>query len=227
MEGKAFSRKKKQLLPHKVINIQQVGSNAYTIDISKSHFFMPGQIIAIALNADSDEPRLYSIASGTNEKHYRILFDINPKGEITPKLAHLNIGDEIFISEPFGKFIGTAEPAYWIGTGTGIAPFISMCLSGIHHNKTLLHGSRTLSNFYFQDLFSAEMKDRYLRFCTQEKSPDVIEGRLTEYLKASKELPKSIKYYLCGSAEMIINVREILVEQKGIPYENIISEIYF
>ena len=35
-----------------------------------------------------------------------------------------------------------------------------------------------------------------------------------------------LKYYLCGSAEMVVEIRDILIE-KGIPFDRIISEIYF
>jgi ferredoxin--NADP+ reductase len=34
------------------------------------------------------------------------------------------------------------------------------------------------------------------------------------------------KYYLCGSAEMVVESREILIS-KGIPFNNIVAEIYF
>ena len=33
-------------------------------------------------------------------------------------------------------------------------------------------------------------------------------------------------YYLCGSADMVVEVRDILIG-KGIPFGHIISEIYF
>jgi ferredoxin--NADP+ reductase len=39
-------------------------------------------------------------------------------------------------------------------------------------------------------------------------------------------LPLNYKYYLCGSAEMVVDVRDILIA-KGIPYEQIFAEIYF
>lgn len=227
MANTPFTRKKKELHQQPIINIQPLGNDAFTIEVERKFDFLPGQIVAVDINPDSDEPRLYSIASGKDSSTLKILFDINPNGLLTPSLAKLKKGDNIFVSKPFGKFIGTDEPAWWIATGTGIAPFISMTESGMHTNKVLLHGSRTLDRFYFQDLFKLNLKDNYLRFCTKEKSPEVHEGRLTQYLIDQPNLPKAIKYYLCGSAEMIINVREILIEQKGIPFENIISEIYF
>ena len=43
---------------------------------------------------------------------------------------------------------------------------------------------------------------------------------------AKHSLDPVLKYYLCGSAEMVVDTRDILIE-KGIPFENIVSEIYF
>ena len=62
--------------------------------------------------------------------------------------------------------------------------------------------------------------------CTGAKSDDVIEGRLSNYLRQQDVLSNDIKYYLCGQVEMVIEVREILLS-KGIEFDNIIAEIYF
>ncbi len=43
----------------------------------------------------------------------------------------------------------------------------------------------------------------------------------------SKRCPDpGLKYYLCGSAEMVVDTRDILI-RKGVPFDQIISEIYF
>jgi ferredoxin--NADP+ reductase len=39
-------------------------------------------------------------------------------------------------------------------------------------------------------------------------------------------LPTDENYYLCGSSEMVVETRDILVD-KGVPFGNIIAEIYF
>jgi ferredoxin--NADP+ reductase len=35
-----------------------------------------------------------------------------------------------------------------------------------------------------------------------------------------------VNYYLCGKALMVVEVRDLLIS-RGIPFENILSEIYF
>ncbi|MBE0653662.1 MAG: hypothetical protein IH594_07675 [Bacteroidales bacterium] len=51
-------------------------------------------------------------------------------------------------------------------------------------------------------------------------------GRLTSWLKEQEHLPRDYKYYLCGSAEMVVQTRDILVA-KGISFDRIMAEIYF
>lgn len=218
-------RKQKELFPVRIIRNKEIAPGVFTLETEKQFDFIPGQVVAIALSKEED-PRLYSIASGNNAGHIRILFDVNPEGLLTPKLTKLKTGDHLLMSRPFGRFLGTEEPAWWIATGTGIAPFISMAESGLGDNKTLLHGARTYAEFWFSEFFAEAMPENYLRFASRETVPEIRTGRLTQWLNMQNNLPNNIKYYLCGSANMVVEVRDILVS-KGIPFENVIAEIYF
>lgn len=218
-------RKQKELYPVRVLRKKEIAPGVFTLETEKQFDFIPGQVVAIAMDKE-EEPRLYSIASGNNASHIRILFDINPEGLLTPRLTTLKPGDHILMSEPFGRFLGTEEPAWWIATGTGIAPFISMAESGLGKNKTLLHGARTSAEFWFSEYFSESMPENYLRFASRETVPEIQTGRLSHWLNTQSNLPTNIKYYLCGSANMVVEVRDILVS-KGIPFENVVAEIYF
>lgn len=208
-----------------VINNTQLTTNTYLLEITKNIEFIAGQFVAISL-ANSEEKRLYSIASGEKDGTLKILYEVVPDGILTNQLCQLKAGDRVAVSEPMGRFLPTHGKALWIATGTGIAPFISMLHSGYSNDKTLLHGSRTVEGFLFQDQFASSMSDNYLRFCTTETAPGIISGRLTHHLKQMNGLDPDILYYLCGSNQMVVDVREILIN-KGIPYENIKAEIYF
>ena len=218
-------RKHKQLMPVKILDNKVLCEGVHYLSMSKPFNFAAGQVIALALKKE-DEPRLYSIASGEDKATLSILFDIKYDGELTPPLSRVKSGDKVYISEPFGKFLCQSTPATWIATGTGIAPFISFLESGKKDNVTLLHGARTLNKFFFQDLFNEVLKNNYLRFCTTQSDEQVREGRLTSYLQNHTSLPTDNKYYLCGSPQMVIDVREILIS-KAVPFDNIIAEIYF
>jgi len=228
-----FHHKQHEMPQHKQKILQAVtitnntilAEQVHLITLEKPFSFKAGQVIAVAMNAD-DEPRLYSIASSEQADQLSILFDIKPDGELTPPLSQVKKGDTIYISEPFGKFLCESKPATWIATGTGIAPFISLIESGKAEIIQLLHGARTIDKFFFQDTIEEYLGTDYLRFCTNEINSQTYKGRLTTYLKNTEELATNNKYYLCGSPQMVIDVREILIS-RGVPFDNIIAEIYF
>lgn len=217
--------KRKELKAVKIISNQLLTGGVHYLQLEKAFEFHAGQVIALAMHPD-DEPRLYSIASGTRQPYLSILFDVKPDGELTPPLSMVQPDDTVYISEPFGKFLCQEQPAIWIATGTGIAPFISLVESGLANNIQLLHGARNIDKFFFQDYLKNKLGANYLRFCTTESETDIIEGRLTTYLENTTNLPTNNKYYLCGGSQMVIDVREILIS-KGVPFDNIIAEIYF
>ena len=122
----------------------------------------------------------------------------------------------------------------WIANGTGVAPFVSMARVGLSEGKFLLHGARELADFYFQDELAFIMGERYLRCCSLPgpragfglgAGLGFHAGRLTAYLE-SRSWDPAQSYELCGSASMVVDVRELLIA-KGIPHSRIVSEVYY
>jgi len=214
------------LYPVKVESNDEIAKDVYVLSFPKSQAFVAGQVVGISI-AENAEPRLYSISSGNQDDMVSLLYNIKPDGELSPNLAELKPGDTIYSSAPFGSFYGTAKPAVFIASGTGLAPFTSMLRSGLNKEKLLIHGGRFLESFYFKDELTQILgEDNYIRCCSQESGDGVYEGRLTKYIREHDQLDPDRKYYLCGLAEMVVETRDLLIE-KGIPYENIIAEIYF
>ena len=203
----------------------ELSEGLYLIGFKRNFLFKAGQVIGIALEQNGPR-RLYSICSGEQEEEIHILYKVVDEGFLTPQLSDLEIGDTIWITAPGGEFTGDKDPAVWIATGTGIAPFYSMFRSGLGENKTLLHGNRFLEQFNFYDEFQGTLDRDYIRCCSAENGEDVYQGRVTGYLDEQHELNPALKYYLCGSADMVVEARDILIS-KGVPFGNIISEIYF
>ncbi|WP_320111124.1 FAD-dependent oxidoreductase [Draconibacterium orientale] len=220
----AKTKKEPQLVKQLITNNEEISPGVHVISFQRNAEFLPGQVVKIGVDTEH-APRIYSICSGNQEDEIRILFNIKDDGFLTPKMAAMIPGDTLYVSEPYGSFLGTNEPAWWIATGTGIAPFYAMYRSGISANKTLIHGVRQLNQFYFEDELEWSMGKKYIRCCSQEQSCDVFPGRVTDYLESLTELP-DVKYYLCGKALMVVEVRDLLIE-KGVDYANIIAEIYF
>ena len=203
----------------------EISPSVYVISWKRQSPFTPGQVIKISLNL-KDAPRIYSICSGNMEEDISVLYNIKTGGALTPHLAELKAGEEIFVSDPYGSFSCDESPAYWISTGTGIAPFHSMIQSGNTKNKILLHGVSHANQFYFENFLSLALGDNYVRCCSREKEGVQFPGRVTDYLMKAVDLPKGYKYYLCGQALMVVEVRDLLI-QKGVPYDQIFAEIFF
>lgn len=213
------------LKPVKVNSIEEIASSVFVISFDRKHDFLAGQVLAISTNADIP-PRLYSICSGPEDSEMSILFSEKPDGLLTPRLADLKSGDELLASAPFGAFLGDDKPAWWIASGTGIAPFRSMIRAGLGNKNKLIHGGRTADSFYFSEEMTSLFSNRYVRCCSQESADGLYNGRLTQWLKDQRQIPLDQMYYLCGSAEMVVEVRDILVN-KGVTIDHIMSEIYF
>jgi len=212
------------LFEYHITDNVEITRNVHVIAFKRNFDFVPGQVVKIGINAEHP-PRIYSICSGNHEEEVRILFNIKEDGSLTPRLAALIPGDTILVSKPYGGFTGSIDPAWWIATGTGIAPFYSMFRSGLAENKKLIHGVSYLNQFYFEDELEWALGKNYVRCCSRESSCDVIPGRVTKYLSETGDFP-DIKYYLCGKALMVVEVRDLLIE-KGVPFDNILAEIYF
>ena len=212
-------------IPVKITGNREISPGVHVISYRRTGNFIPGQVVKVAINKEHP-PRIYSICSGNREEDISILFNIKKEGLLTPRLSTCIPGETIYVSSPYGSFVDLGGPAWWIATGTGIAPFRSMIRSGNSQNKKLIHGVSYLNQFYFEDEMEEILGDNYIRCCSREKSCNTFPGRVTDFLRSENHFPREIKYYLCGKALMVVEVRDLLIE-KGVPFENIVAEIYF
>ena len=202
-----------------------VAPDTLVLSFSRPWDFVPGQSVALTLDHDVP-PRFYSIASGAAEAQVDILYDIVQDGLLTPRLALLRPGDALLCSAPFGAFRDGPGASWWIATGTGVAPFLSMARSSATTDgKTLVHGSRSIAGLLERGFFSRALGERYIPCCSRETDPGVFSGRLIRWLE-SRELPAVERYLLCGNSLMVVGVRDLLIG-KGVPFDRVVAEIYF
>jgi len=215
----------KELFPVKVKKNEQLTPDAWLLKFERNFEFTPGQVIGITLDP-GQQNRLYSIASGNTDTMVSILFTVKPDGILTPPLSVCKEGEPIFITRPFGNFICTEERAVFIATGTGIAPFASTLFSGNHGGKTLIYGNRTAQGLYFHESFIDILGNDYHPCLSRGQDEGYFHGRVTQYIDSLDPLDATNHYYLCGIAEMVVDVRDLLIE-KGVPYNKIMAEIFF
>jgi len=204
---------------------EAISPGVYVLSLPRGADFRPGQVVAVTVDR-TIPPRLFSLCSGPRDPDWQILFDVKPDGLLSPRLATLTAGDSLLVSDPFGTFAGDGEDDWWIAAGTGIAPFRAMLRAGQGRAGRLIHGSRTPERFFFQDAFHARLGDRYVRCCSGAAGTGLYHGRLTAWLRETPLPSHPCLFCLCGSPEMVVEVRDILIA-RGIAIASIRSEIYF
>jgi ferredoxin--NADP+ reductase len=208
----------------RVLKNEELAEGAYIITFKKEFQFLAGQVIALGITPKI-APRLYSIASGENDELIEILYSEKSDGSLTPMLSLLKPSDKIMVSEPFGTFTQTSNSAVYIAAGTGIAPFMSRIRSGKADNPIVIHGA-SYPEFFYYNIELEKFGRNYIRCCSRCSDDQLFQGRVTDYVKQWSNLDTKKKYYLCGSAEMVVETRDALIA-KGVPFKNINAEIYF
>src|SRR5450432_2084747 len=105
---------------------------SFTTTRDPSFRFRIGEFTMIGLQV-GEKPllRAYSVASADYEERLEFISIKVPDGPLTSRLQHLKEGDEIIVSR---KATGTlvidnlrdGRNLYLVGTGTGLAPFLSV-----------------------------------------------------------------------------------------------------
>jgi len=225
--GKAeeYGRKERELHREVLTGNEQISPGVFLLSVKRRFDFVPGQVVKLAVDR-KEPPRIYSVCSGSKEDELKILYNVKEGGYLTPRLAGLDRGDEVLVSSPYGGFRGGEGPAWWVAAGTGIAPFYSMYRTGLAPGKHLVHGVSFLNQLYFRAEFEEALGPAYHPCCSREAAGGAFAGRVTDFLRSRDELPANELWYLCGKALMVVEVRDLLID-RGIPYENIVAEIYF
>lgn len=215
----------KELFHTRVLSNEEIAPEAFLLTFAREFEFIPGQVIGLS-HHEAFQPRLYSIASGNQEEVVRILYTVKADGQLTPELANLRPGDSLFYTRVFGRFFSTDKPAMWIATGTGIAPFASMLFSGIRDQKQLVFGNSYANRLYFRKEIEVLIPNDVVFCCSRAHNPACFPGRVTDYLQSLEHIRTDISYYLCGNAEMVVDVRDLLIA-RGVPFDQIMAEIFF
>ncbi len=204
--------------------------------------FVAGQFIMVKFK-DVDNPektlsRAYSILSAPEDKVITLCVKYVEGGKGTQYLKDLKVSDRVNLTGPYGKFVyKTQKPRtpFFISTGTGIAPYVSMIESAAYQEQApsqgvCLFGVRTEDEILYEHYFRKHKNFEYIPTVSRPRNPhwQGFKGRVTHYLQ---ELPDNrdwtlCDYYICGGNDMIKEVKELLLK-KGVPKDQIYQEIYF
>lgn len=199
--------------------------------------FKPGQYIQLKApkyKGNNEEVyRAYSVASPPKEKNYiELIIGYVPNGICTTYVhKFLKEGDMVTFNGPYGDFYyqDNDREMVMVAVGTGMAPILSILYhmeeKGIDRKSTFYFGARTLEDLFLVDEINS-MKENLANFTfvpslSRPKDEDDWTGevgRVTHTIEKIIEDGENKEAYLCGSANMIDSVVELL-KKKGIPEE--------
>jgi ferredoxin/flavodoxin---NADP+ reductase len=224
---------------------------SFTTTRSQALRFSNGHFTMIGLMVDGKPLlRAYSIASANYEDHLEFLSIKVEEGPLTSRLQHIKVGDTIIVGrKPTGTLLSDyllpGRRLYMLSTGTGLAPFMSIVRDPEVYEKfdqlVLVHGVRQVDELAYHDLLVEHLpsheflgdlvssKLRYYPTVTREAYKNM--GRVTELIQTGKLFedlgvppfdPAVDRVMICGSAEMLRDLKNIL-EERGFKEGNTTS----
>ncbi len=177
--------------------------------------------------------RSYSLSSVPSDPYIELCVKLLPEGKASKLFAGMNLGDTLQFQGPQGRFInaGGNNPLVFVATGAGMAPVMSMLRDEVEEKKnnvpvSVLFGVRSEEDIFWVERLQ-RLADKYVnvRYVLTLSQPTEtwkgLSGRVTAHMEKSI-LPEA-EYFLCGSVDMVKDVRLILaaagVEAKKIHFE--------
>lgn len=233
-------------LEEKVLSVHHWTDRLFSFTTTRDQAlrFSNGHFTMIGLRGDNGKPllRAYSIASANYEEHLEFLSIKVQDGPLTSKLQHIQVGDTIVVGrKPTGTllidYLTPAKRLYLIGTGTGLAPFMSIIRDPETYERfeqvVLLHGVREVKELAYRDYITQELPQneflgeivskQLLYYPTVTREAFEHQGRVTDLLETGKisadlGIPAlnaaEDRVMICGSPEMLRDLKA-LCEKRG------------
>lgn len=209
-----------------VLSTRWLNPALYVLRVTRPNTpILAGQCFSVG-TTDLAINREYSIFSGTSDDYLEFLIRAVPGGAVSTALGELGHGESAEVSGPFGAFtlpddceqIGSF---LLVGSGTGIAPFVSFLRSFPSIDHTVVHGVRHEDDLVSEFLPSGAD----LITCISREEGKSQFARVTEALK-SLDLSRFTAAYLCGNRAMIVDAVAVL-RQRGFDPGRILMETFF
>ena len=205
--------------------------------------FSNGHFTMIGLRVDGKPLlRAYSIVSANYEDHLEFLSIKVQDGPLTSRLQHIKVGDKIVVGKkPTGTllidYLLPGKNLYLFGTGTGLAPFLSIVRDPETYEKfekvILVHGVRQVAELAYMEYLTVDLPQheflgemvtqQMLYYPTVTREPFKNRGRITDLIELGKlqadlGLPKfdpaTDRAMMCGSPALLKDLKVIL-EKRG------------
>lgn len=216
-------------------------------DLQDKFQFVPGQYVTFRKQlGDAELRRSYSICSSPKEGELRVAIKKVEQGKFSGYAhAELKAGDVLDTMPPMGNFVIKHPKAgrkeyLAIAAGSGITPIMSIMKWVLEaepeSNFTLIYGNRSKGSVIFREEIEG-YKNKYMQrlrlfhvLSREYMDVPLFSGRIDapkceEFCKTLVDITSIDETFICGPEEMILPVREKLV-QLGMPAGNVHLELF-
>ena len=197
--------------------------------------FESGQFVRVALDIDGERvARPYSLVNKPDDDSLEIYFNIVDEGPLSPRLAELEVGDEIFVTDRANGFLTVSEVPqcrhlWMLATGTGVGPFLSILKNRDAWQRfekiVLVYSVRDISELAYQQQVADirqqwPQKFSFVPLVTREKVEGMLNQRITDSIEDDSleqttgvVIDEDSHVMMCGNSEMIADVTEVLAKR--------------
>ncbi len=208
-----------------VLGTAQINDDVFILRTERNGFpFVPGQNASIGRHLVYHVSKDFSICSGAGDDFLEFMIKENKSGSISPTLRHLQPGEKLDLTGPYGEFFYRKEDPgrhVFLATGIGISPFRSFLKSYAIGNYLLVHGIRKASDLKFAE----GIDPSHYVSCISQGGGGSFQGRITDYLETAELQPGDL-YYISGNPSAVTDVGDLL-PRKGVAPDRIIKEFYY
>ena len=215
--------------------------------LSELFRFAPGQYLTFRRHMNGAEVRRsYSICSSPRDGELRVAIKKVEEGKFsTYAHSELKAGDVLDVMPPMGKFSPRKSDKKHkeylaFASGSGITPIMSIMKTELQEEPessfTLVYGNRSRNSVIFRESIEA-LKNTYMDrlrlfhvLSREYMDVPLFSGRITaakckEFCEKLIDLSTMDEAFICGPEEMILSVKQQLVEL-GMPSEDIHIELF-
>lgn len=195
--------------------------------------FEAGQFAKLALDIDGERvARPYSFVNAPGDTPLEFYYIVVPGGPLTPRLAALEAGERVWLSDKPSGFlvlseVPEAQNLWLVSTGTGIGPFLSILRSPAPWARfakvVLVHAVREAAELTYRDTIAGIAAQRGARFAYQpvlsrEAAPGTLPGRIPALLEDGRLEAAAgcalsaadSQLMLCGNPQMVADTLAML-----------------
>lgn len=216
-------------------------------ELRKEFVYDAGQYITLKKTINGEDVRRsYSLCSSPLEPDFRVAIKQVEGGKFsTFANTNLQVGDELEVMTPMGNFIAQSASEKGkhymaFAAGSGITPILSLLkttlLSDITSTFTLVYGNQQVQSIMFREEIEA-LKNKFIgrlhlvHILSRERLECELNfGRInaekcTQLFEQLVDLKEMDEFFLCGPEEMILSVKDYLLNQ-GVAESKVRFELF-